>query len=127
MLAWSKRFPDNRFVDQNFLNFTFQFRYSQLDQKYNRLVSCIAPGDAFASRKPAIWHFAGEKPWQRLANEWDILYWRYLLQTPWRDTAISFLAALLSERQRVLTSRSWQLFSTYRRFGDWLKKRQDSF
>lgn len=122
MVAWSQRFPDNGFVDQNFLNCTFHNQYFQLDRKYNRLVSCIASEEIFMSRQPAIWHFAGEKPWQRVASDWDVLYWRYLLQTPWRDTAVAFMAKLLGERQRILTSRSWRILKHYRMVGDWLKQ-----
>lgn len=123
MVVWSQRFPDNGFVDQNFLNYTFRNQYYQLGRQYNRLACSIATGEDFASRQPAIWHFAGEKPWQRVASDWDILYWRYLLQTPWREAAVVFMAKLLEERQRILTSRSWRILQPYRMVGDWLRQK----
>ena len=72
MVDWCRRFPKTSFYDQDFLNCTFQTRYYRLDRRYNRLVGSVSPRDVFASREPAIWHFAGKKPWQQLDGDWDI-------------------------------------------------------
>lgn len=122
ILKWTSDYPNTGFTDQNYLNQVFQLRYFQLDQKYNRLVSCISPTEDFDTRLPSIWHFAGGKPWNRFEHTWDILYWHYLLRSPWRGEAGQGMDFMFRERERLLHTRSWRLMAPYRAAGDWVRK-----
>jgi len=87
--AYLKRWPELVFPDQDALNWLFQQNYLQLDSRFNKIVSRSGVEEL---RQPAIWHFAGVKPWEYYDSPLDMLYWQALALTPWQDKLFEGLA-----------------------------------
>jgi len=88
-----QRYPESVFHDQDALNWLFQQHYLQLDSRYNRIVSRSGLEE---SQRPAVWHFAGVKPWDYYASGMDMLYWKALALTPWQNSVFDGLAVAFS-------------------------------
>ena len=92
-IHYLKTHPESVFHDQDALNFLFQKDCLPLDSRFNRIVSRAEPQ---VMRMPAIWHFAGVKPWQQYTSSLDMLYWKALSLTPWQGEVLDRLAAAMS-------------------------------
>ena len=95
-VAYTMRFRP-RTPDQDFINAEFLGDILYADPKYN-----FAPDknydDVFSLER--IWHFYLKgKPWQMVTgSNADMLYWRCLMQTPWRDELVeSFYSAAVND------------------------------
>ena len=95
------RFPDSVFHDQDALNRLFEENFRVLDPRFNRIVS-RTPSNAW--NQQAIWHFAGVKPWKVYSSAQDMLYWKALLQTPWRDEVLDRLAGAMASTIRQMNA-----------------------
>lgn len=84
-----EQWPESVFHDQDALNWLFQHNYLQLDSKYNKIVSRSGVDELL---QPAVWHFAGGKPWEYYDSPLDMLYWKALALTPWQDKLFVGLA-----------------------------------
>ena len=104
-IRFLKKHPESVFHDQDALNYLFQKDCVQLDSRFNRIVSRVEPE---AMRVPAIWHFAGVKPWQQYTSPLDMLYWKALSLTPWQGEVLDRLAAAMSRTMDRLLERSVQ-------------------
>lgn len=93
-IGYLQRWPAAVFHDQDALNWLFQSSYLQLDPIYNKIVS-RTPKEEFLMQ--AVWHFAGVKPWLMFYCPLDMLYWKALELTPWRETLLDRLAGVLCE------------------------------
>ena len=93
-IAFLKRYPDAVFHDQDALNFLFQKDYLTLPDKFNKIVTRLGPGEGY---QPAVWHYAGVKPWEYYASSLDMLYWKALALTPWQDAVLDGLNAAISK------------------------------
>lgn len=83
--------------DQDFINAEFVGDILYADPKYNFAPDRIYK-DVFSLER--IWHFYLKgKPWQMVTvSNADMLYWRYLLLTPWRDEIVeSFYSAAVND------------------------------
>jgi len=81
-LEFFRRYPHALFPDQDFLNKVFQKSMYEMDLKFNYFGS----GTDYSSTDGKLWHFAGDKPWERVKGlPTDVLYWRYFAMTPWRS------------------------------------------
>ena len=96
-----QRFPDSVFHDQDALNWLFENRFRVLEPKFNRIVSRTASNEF---RLPAIWHFAGVKPWQVYTSAQDMLYWKALQLTPWGGEVLDRLAAAMAQTIRQMNA-----------------------
>ena len=92
-VAFLQQFPDSVFHDQDALNSLFQAQYLQLDSRFNKIVVRTPRHEL---QLPAIWHFAGMKPWDYYSSAQDLLYWKALQLTPWRDEVLDRLARSMS-------------------------------
>ena len=97
--AFLRQYPDSVFHDQDALNRLFQLDYLQLDSKFNKIVS---RSEMEEMQQPAVWHFAGLKPWLYYASAMDMLYWKALALTPWQNTILDGLAAAFARSQNKM-------------------------
>lgn len=81
---------ERAFQDQDALNFLFQQKYVQLDEKFNSFA--VVKGEFY--KKGSIWHWAGYKPWNRFTNRVDMLYWKALSLTMWSNDVFYLFSAL---------------------------------
>ena len=72
-------------LDQDFLNAEYLADIFFIDPKYNTDPTDEIFDDVFSIEK--IWHFGGHlKPWNAFTGtNVDMLYWKYLALTPWKD------------------------------------------
>lgn len=83
--------PNVPHLDQSALNYFFKDNdVKLLDRKYNIIVSDELMKINFKEKKiddiSGIYHFAGVgKPWNGIYNEYDKLYWKYLILSPWGE------------------------------------------
>lgn len=83
--------PDVPHLDQSALNYFFKGNdVKLLDRKYNIIVSDELMKINIKEKKidniSGIYHFAGiGKPWNGIYNEYDKLYWKYLILSPWGE------------------------------------------
>lgn len=83
--------PDVPHLDQSALNYFFKDNdVKLLDRKYNIIVTDELMKINFKGKKidniSGIYHFAGVgKPWNGIYNEYDKLYWKYLILSPWGE------------------------------------------
>lgn len=101
-IAYLQRYPQSVFHDQDALNRLFQQQYLQLDSRFNKIV-CRSEQNEI--RQPSIWHYAGGKPWDFYSSELDMLYWKALMLTPWRDQVLNRLAVAFSRTMKLLQQR----------------------
>lgn len=101
-IAYLQRYPQSVFHDQDALNLLFQAQYLQIDSRFNNIV-CRATPREFG--QPAIWHYAGGKPWDYYSSERDMLYWKALLLTPWHDQVLNRLAVAFSRTMQMIEQR----------------------
>ena len=92
-IRYLKTHPESVFHDQDALNYLFQKECRYLDSRFNKIASRAEPHEI---RTPAIWHFAGVKPWQQYTSPLDMLYWKALHLTPWQGEVLDRLAVTMS-------------------------------
>lgn len=123
--AFLDEFPQATVIDQDFLNRLFHRDCVWLPERFNRFVAGWRGGWDVNARSEAIWHWAGpgDKPWNGFVAPVDLLYWRYLMMTPWYMHAEAGIDYFTGEVERLTHSRSWRLSRPYRLMADWLKIR----
>ncbi len=102
-IRFVQQFPQTIFLDQDILNKLFQTRCLWLDAKYNRFAGWDHPPIDEVSKTPAIWHFAGNKPWNQHVSAVDLLYWRSLALTPWGEDVLEEAVRVMDETFKILT------------------------
>ena len=126
MVAFKQQFPDLHkvHVDQDFQNYTFQRDCFWLDKKYNSFSCNYRDPILPRTSTGVIWHFAGTKakPWDAYRSPLDVLYWRYLVLTPWSEAVHEGVVFAAREIMRVKRSRSWRMTRPYRELGDLIRK-----
>lgn len=93
------RFPDAVFHDQDALNSIFGQNYLPLDSRFNRIV---LRAQRHEMQQPAVWHFAGMKPWDYYSSAQDMVYWKALQLTPWKDEVLDRLAGAMGRTIRKM-------------------------
>ncbi|WP_158095875.1 glycosyltransferase [Cloacibacillus sp. An23] len=96
-IAYIKRYSPKT-PDQDFINAEFIGDILYVDRKYNFAPDRVYD-DLFSLRR--IWHFYLKgKPWQMVTvSNADMLYWHYLLFTPWKEEIVeSFYKAAVNDR-----------------------------
>ncbi|OUO95224.1 glycosyltransferase family 8 protein [Cloacibacillus sp. An23] len=86
-------------LDQDFLNAEYLGDILYLDPRYNTDPKDEIFESVFEMER--IWHFGGHlKPWNALTGtNADMLYWKYLSLTPWRDELWDSLFAAMSNEK----------------------------
>lgn len=98
--------PDVPHLDQSALNYFFKGNdVKLLDRKYNIIVSDELMKINIKEKKidniSGIYHFAGVgKPWNGIYNEYDKLYWKYLILSPWgeKENIIKYISLMDLEK-----------------------------
>lgn len=99
--------PNAPHLDQSALNYFFKDNDVRLlDRKYNIIVSDELMKINFERKKVddignGIYHFAGiGKPWNGIYNEYDKLYWKYLILSPWgeKENIIEYISLMDLEK-----------------------------
>lgn len=123
LTAFLNDFPQATVVDQDFLNRLFHEDCVWLPERFNRFVAGWQGDWNSDCRSEAIWHWAGpgDKPWKGFVAPVDLLYWRYLVLTPWYMHAEAGIDYFADEVKRLTNSRSWRLTRPYRYVADWLR------
>ena len=96
-------------LDQSVLNYFFKDNdVKLLDKKYNIIVSDELMKINIKEKKidnvSGIYHFAGVgKPWNGICNEYDKLYWKYLILSPWgeKENLLNYIE-LINFQERAL-------------------------
>jgi lipopolysaccharide biosynthesis glycosyltransferase len=121
--AFLREYPKATVVDQDYLNRLFFQDCVWLTERFNRFVAGWRGGWSSEGSSGAIWHWAGpdDKPWKGFVAPVDILYWRYLVLTPWYSQAEAGIGYFSAEVDRLTSSRSWKMTRPYRMAADWLR------
>lgn len=122
--------PEAPFSDQDALNFLFKNKVYFLDPKYNVIPFLLFYENGYQKdkiEKNCIWHFAGwAKPWKAINTPIDILYWRYLILTPWcekKEEIIEFMVEMNNKDFPLDLLISHQIMGNRKRFFKELLKR----
>ncbi len=90
MLSYIKNHPESIFLDQDALNMIYKNETLLLDPKWNYFVR--AARNNKEGLKDVIYHYAGTTLCLYTMSEIDLLYFKTLLKTPWKNnTSISIL------------------------------------
>lgn len=95
--------PDVPHLDQSVLNYFFKDNdVKLLDRKYNIIVSDeLMKINKKIDNISGIYHFAGVgKPWNGICSEYDKLYWKYLILSPWgeKENIIKYISLMDLEK-----------------------------
>jgi lipopolysaccharide biosynthesis glycosyltransferase len=82
-------YPNSVYPDQDFLNWLIKGDFLPIDTKFNILVNQDNVENFKSGHR--IIHFAGTKPWDDFKESHGLEYWRYLLLTPWGQSAVKSL------------------------------------
>ena len=80
--TYSPALPDEMFLNAEYLGdikyLPLKFNRAPADENYDEILNT-----------KAVWHFRGLKPWNSFTGSAaDVLYWKYIDATPWRDNLI---------------------------------------
>lgn len=123
--------PDVPHLDQSALNYFFKGNdVKLLDRKYNIIVSDELMKINIKEKKidniSGIYHFAGVgKPWNGIYNEYDKLYWKYLILSPWgeKENIIKYISLMDLEKYPLEFMMEKQMVCSRKKFVlEFLKK-----